>query len=154
MQKQGSLRGWADFFKDVEQPIDPSDPKGWQHSNAVASGVLEDGRSFYVHSEVVWMYGDVKMRSTTLPCGLETEAASARAAGPQTRRRWFDFPYPRTGFGKRRFAMCSMKQFGLTFCLSSGCPSWAARLALAALEGTIQLTNTSGVDPACRARRL
>jgi hypothetical protein len=26
----------------------------------VASGVLEDGRSFYVHSEVVWMYGDVK----------------------------------------------------------------------------------------------
>ena len=50
----------ADFFQDVEQPIDPSDPKGWQHSDTVASGVLEDRRSFYVHSEVVWMYGDVK----------------------------------------------------------------------------------------------
>ena len=43
MQKQGSLRGLVDFFVDVEQPIDPSDPKGWQHSSAVASGVLDDG---------------------------------------------------------------------------------------------------------------
>ena len=60
MKKQGSLRGWADFFQDVEQPIDPSDPKGWQHSATVASGFLEDGRPFHVLSEVVWMYGDVK----------------------------------------------------------------------------------------------
>jgi hypothetical protein len=22
MQKQGSLRGWADFFQDIEQPLD------------------------------------------------------------------------------------------------------------------------------------
>ncbi len=40
--------------------MDPSDPKGWQHVDAVASGVLDDGRSFSVHSEVVFMYGDVK----------------------------------------------------------------------------------------------
>ncbi len=60
MEKQGSLRGSADFFQQIQQPIDPSDPKGWQHSDTVASGVLDDGRSFYVHSEVVFMYGDVK----------------------------------------------------------------------------------------------
>ena len=60
MEKQGSLRGSADFFHYVMQPLDPSDPKGWTHSDTVASGVLDDGRSFYVHSEVIWMYGDVK----------------------------------------------------------------------------------------------
>ncbi len=60
MEKQGSLRGSADLFQYVRQPMDPSDPKGWQHVDAVASGVLDDGRSFSVHSEVVFMYGDVK----------------------------------------------------------------------------------------------
>ena len=45
MQKQGSLRGWADSFQMVEQPI-VSGPIGWAHLEAVASGVLEDGRTF------------------------------------------------------------------------------------------------------------
>ncbi len=28
-------------------------------SNVVASGLLEDGRPFYVHSEVIYLNGDV-----------------------------------------------------------------------------------------------
>jgi len=60
MKKQGSLRGLADFFQDIQQPADPADPDSPMHGLSVASGVLEDGRSFYVRSEVVWIKGDIK----------------------------------------------------------------------------------------------
>ena len=53
MRAAQSLVGWADFFQDVQQPIDPLDPKGFWHHETVAIGVLEDGRSFFVHSKVV-----------------------------------------------------------------------------------------------------
>jgi hypothetical protein len=55
MRKQGALRGWADFFQDIEQPVDALDPTSPVHGNTVATGVLEDGRSFYVHSETVYI---------------------------------------------------------------------------------------------------
>ena len=54
------LIGWADFYHETLQPLNPSDPLGKAVSNVVASGFLEDGRSFYVHSEAVFMHGDVK----------------------------------------------------------------------------------------------
>ncbi len=59
MERLGSLRGWADSFQDVRQAQDASDPNSPVHHESMASGVLEDGRSFFVHSEVVWLKGDV-----------------------------------------------------------------------------------------------
>ncbi|MFO8080203.1 MAG: hypothetical protein R6V07_07860 [Armatimonadota bacterium] len=46
MEKAGSLVGWADFYREVvRNPEEPGDPSVHE---TVASGVLEDGRSFKV----------------------------------------------------------------------------------------------------------
>ncbi len=60
MKKQHSVVGLADSFQRVLQPLDPSDPYGPTHVLTVASGVLEDGRSFFVHSELVFNNLDLK----------------------------------------------------------------------------------------------
>jgi len=60
MRMESLLIGWADFYHETLQPLDPSDPLGKAVGNMVASGFLEDGRSFYVHSHVIFMQGEVK----------------------------------------------------------------------------------------------
>jgi hypothetical protein len=53
MQKQHLLKGWADFYSEVDEPGTAS----W-HSTVVASGTLEDGRSFWVQSYVTRAWWD------------------------------------------------------------------------------------------------
>jgi hypothetical protein len=60
MGMKSLLIGWADFYNETLQPPTPSDPLGKSVMNVVASGFLEDGRSFYVHSEVIYMHGEFK----------------------------------------------------------------------------------------------
>lgn len=48
MLKQEPLIGWADSYQEVYEP----QPDGLWHGLVVASGVMEDGRSFWVKSEV------------------------------------------------------------------------------------------------------
>jgi len=56
MRMDSLVIGWADFYHEILQPMDAS---GKAVSNVVASGLLEDGRRFYVHSEVIFLNGDV-----------------------------------------------------------------------------------------------
>ena len=50
MEKAGSLVGYADFYHQTAQPSDPAEPTEPWHVQTVASGFLEDGRPFHVHS--------------------------------------------------------------------------------------------------------
>ncbi len=56
MGMESLVIGWADFYHEILQPMDAS---GKAVSNVVASGLLEDGRPFYVHSEVIFLNGAV-----------------------------------------------------------------------------------------------
>ena len=56
MRMKSLLTGWADFYQEILQPMDPS---GKAVSNVVAGGILEDGRPFYVHSQVIFLNADV-----------------------------------------------------------------------------------------------
>jgi hypothetical protein len=44
------VMGWADFYEETFQPLDPDDPKGPRNRNVVAAGLLEDGRPFFLHA--------------------------------------------------------------------------------------------------------
>jgi hypothetical protein len=48
---QEPLVGWADFYREIQEPADPSRPDGPWHHQTVASGVMEDGRTFFVWSD-------------------------------------------------------------------------------------------------------
>ncbi len=50
MTAAGSLVGWADSYTEVFTPWDPANPEGPWKATAVASGVMEDGRTFRVES--------------------------------------------------------------------------------------------------------
>jgi hypothetical protein len=50
MQKAGSLVGWADQYRETVRNSDLTDPKEPWHQEVVASGLLQDGRSFQVWS--------------------------------------------------------------------------------------------------------
>jgi hypothetical protein len=52
MIAEGSLMGWADFYSEVLHPRDPLNPNSPSHTLVVASGFLEDGRSFWLKSEL------------------------------------------------------------------------------------------------------
>jgi len=52
MEKAGPLVGWADSYHQTAQPIDPAEPTEPWHVQTVASGFLEDGRSFRVTSSL------------------------------------------------------------------------------------------------------
>jgi len=56
MRMDSLLVGWTDFYQEILHPMDAS---GKAVSNVVAAGLLEDGRPFYVHSEVIFLNGDV-----------------------------------------------------------------------------------------------
>jgi hypothetical protein len=58
MKKSGSLWGWADFYYEIVQNGDPTNPLEPWHEERVAYGFLEDGRSFKVwssHTDTLYM---------------------------------------------------------------------------------------------------
>ena len=82
--------------------------------------------------------------AASTPCGPCCNSDEPRAAGPRARRRWFDFPYLRTGFGKRRFAMRSMKLFRLAVLFV---------VAVALVAGTSASVMAGWRDPPCPCGR-
>lgn len=52
MLAEGSLIGWADFYQEADELKDQSRPSGPWHSVILASGVMEDGRRFWLQSEI------------------------------------------------------------------------------------------------------
>jgi len=57
MLAEEPLMGWADFYRELQEPLDPSQPNGPWHHQTVASGMMEDGRSFFVWSDCTQAQG-------------------------------------------------------------------------------------------------